>query len=158
VTNFLKIVYLPLSQYTCGSILTCHTLAPYFAGFNVDACDIYGGTWCPNPQDCSSLKTCVATAIDEAEDDFTETVAYRNYLEAAPPIFDSTDIEACGDARAYFGFDPASQNDVKICNDVKQLRFNRNFAILNNFAKGGNGDSNNGLVELTELTKPAIRK
>jgi hypothetical protein len=135
VTNFLKIVYLPLSQYTCGSILTCHTLAPYFAGFNVDACDIYGGTWCPNPQDCSSLKTCVATAIDEAEDDFTETVAYRN-----------------------FGFDPASQNDVKICNDVKQLRFNRNFAILNNFAKGGNGDSNNGLVELTELTKPAIRK
>jgi hypothetical protein len=92
--------------------------------------------------------------IDEAEANFTATVAYRNYLEAAPTIMDTTDIKECGDARAYFGFDPFFPNDSQICDKVEQLRFTRDFDILNNFANGGN--KNDGIDD--GLMKPAIRK
>jgi hypothetical protein len=149
-----KLTYTRLSpsQYTCKD--GCKKFAPYFSGVNEDACAVYGGKWCPNPQDCTDLKECIAKTITEAEKDMDRTLAYRNYLEGAPTIKVPTSTQECGDARAYFGFDPFFPNDDQICDDVKQLRGSRDFEVLNDFAKGGNGKKGEDL----ELMEPGQRK
>jgi hypothetical protein len=151
--KLISVRFLSPSQFTCKD--TCTKFAPYFSGINEDACSIYGGKWCPSLPDCSFLKVCVANATRDAEtNNMTGTVAYRKYLELSPNISDVMSIEECGNARAYFGFDPFFPNDKQICDDVKQLRLTPDFEILNSFATGGSGtdSSDEGLM------KPATRK
>ena len=38
-----------------------------FGGLDTITCDAYGGTWCPNPQDCSVLVDCIDDYIAEEE-------------------------------------------------------------------------------------------
>jgi hypothetical protein len=61
------------------------------------------------------------------------------YLGMAPRIENSTDIKQFGNTRAYFGFDPSISADRQICDDVKQLKLNEDFAILKTFARGSGG-------------------
>lgn len=110
--------------------MVCQNKAPWFAGISEEACDVYGGTWCPSPTDCSVLQTCIA---DLSEDAKTKNAAYAMYLESAPAIENSADYEQCGAAREYFGFDPDFINDIQICDDIEQLRFSRDFTFLEAF-------------------------
>ena len=109
-----------------------------------EACSVWGGTFCPNPTDCSVLQACIGDLSVEAR---TTSPAYATYLEAAPNITDSTDYEQCAATRMFFGFDPDFINDIQICDDIEQLRFSRDFMFLATFTGQGTDLEPEPLVE-----------
>ncbi|CAB9498733.1 expressed unknown protein [Seminavis robusta] len=121
--------------FQCGKV--CGNPGPYLAGINKEACDAQGGTWCPTPVNCNVLKTCVADLISQAGAAADNTPAFLQYLDAAPKIADVTDLQQCGRARAYFGFDELFVNDAQICDDIKQLKYTVDFTFLDEFLKQG---------------------
>mmetsp|Transcript_84099 Transcript_84099/g.126082 ORF Transcript_84099/g.126082 Transcript_84099/m.126082 type:complete len:1454 (+) Transcript_84099:272-4633(+) len=123
-------------NYECS--MTCQNLAPYFSGMSEESCDVYGGTWCPQPTDCSILQTCIANFLMTAQSE-SRLQAFAMYLSAAPRITDPTNSDQCGETREYFGFDPDFINDVQICDDIEQLRFSRDFTFLEEFLGEGEG-------------------
>jgi hypothetical protein len=104
-------------------------MGPYLAGINEGACATFGGTFCPAPADCTTLRNCIKEYFDGAN----KPSAYATYLEASPIITDPTDRVSCGRARDYFGFDDDFINDEQICEDVEQLRNTRDFKLLESF-------------------------
>ena len=114
----------------------CERVGPFFSSLNQQACDVYGGVFCPTT-DCTDLKTCVESYQNEYE----EPLAYADWLKLSPLINDASSSLDCGDARQYFGYDPNFVNDEHICDDVRQLRFSRDFAFLDNFFNQGDDDA-----------------
>ena len=71
--------------------------------------------------------------------------AFAEYLAMSPKIKDTSDSYQCGQARVYFGFDESFINDEAICSDVEQLRFSKDFEVLQEFFKqGDNSDGASG--------------
>jgi hypothetical protein len=119
----------------------------------VETCDVYGGKWCQNPQDCTVLRDCVAGFIELADEERETGIANRTgfvkYLESSPEIIDPLDEFDCGRAREYFGFPDTYTNDQQICEDIGELRNTRNFEILEGFFSGSSGGgSDSGDLEL----------
>ena len=63
----------------------CKRLGPITSGFNEAACDIFQGTWCPQPRDCSKLVNCVNAIMTEVNSTSTQQ-AFLKYLDGAPKI------------------------------------------------------------------------
>jgi hypothetical protein len=63
----------------------CKMLGPVTAGFNGAACDIFHGTWCPTPRDCSALVQCIANAAAKVQFS-TDRKAFFEYLNGAPKV------------------------------------------------------------------------
>lgn len=78
-------------------------VGPALAGLGEASCKFYAGTYCSYPRDCSKLKTCIEDEIAWAGDN--EKAAYKEYLQDAEVIEDTTDEEKCGLVREYFGFE-----------------------------------------------------
>jgi hypothetical protein len=117
--------------------------APYFAGISTESCGVYGGKWCPNPQNCAALQDCVASYIGAA-DAVNETGAYITFLKSSSNITNPTDAFSCGRAREYFGFEAKFPNDDQICEDVNELRNTRDLEILEGFFSASGGPGNGG--------------
>ena len=124
------------SQFDCSA--TCTNYGPYFAGVDDAACRAQGGTFCRNPSDCSVLKTCIDTFVQQhaAQPLFVE------YLKSAPKIMDSSKYDQCGRTRNFFGFDEDFIHDQAICDDVEQLRFSKDFLFLEQFFGGAPAGQN----------------
>lgn len=109
------------NQFSCDDISQCKFKAPVIgASLSKSACDLYGGTFCPNPPDCTELKDCVESYKQSSKNDDGTTKEGRgyflNYLELSPTITDETvnDVNVCGQAREYFGFDATFINDGSV--------------------------------------------
>ena len=63
----------------------CNRLGPVTSGFNEAACDMFQGTWCPSPRDCSKLVNCVNATMIEVNSTNTRK-AFLKYLDGAPKI------------------------------------------------------------------------
>ena len=63
----------------------CKKLGPVTSGFNEAACDIFHGTWCPTPRDCSALVECIANSTAKVEFR-SDRKAFFNYLDKAPKV------------------------------------------------------------------------
>lgn len=85
----------------------CNRLAPLTAGFNEFACDIFHGTWCPIPRNCTKLVECILTTKEEMEGDGNRR-AFFEYLDEAPEVEFSDDPVTCGELRTYFDYDKVS--------------------------------------------------
>ena len=99
----------------------CERLGPLTSGFNEAACDIFHGTWCPNPRSCSGLKTCMMNIKEEVERG-RDRKAFFEYLDGAPSVKDSDDPTKCGDLREYFDYDRDYPDDERICDEVLNLQ------------------------------------
>ena len=77
-----------LSTVVQKSSTDCKMLGPVTSGFNEAACDIFHGTWCPTPRDCSALVNCI-NEITENVRYFTDKRAFLEYLSDAPKVKDS---------------------------------------------------------------------
>ena len=60
----------------------------------IQACEMFGGTFCYHDADCVELKNCVEEMIDEANS--TGLYAFLTFLEAMPAITNGTDAYECG--------------------------------------------------------------
>ena len=133
--------------------MECQNYGPYLSGLSEKACNAHGGTWCPSAdQDCSTLKTCIEQEIAWAETD--SHPAYGRYLSTAPNITDPTDFELCGETREYFGFSALYVNDFEVCEAIEQLRYSRDFEMLDGFF----GETDDGVdgVEVPDLQVPSL--
>ena len=86
------------------------------SGFNKAACDIFHGTWCPNPRSCSSLKNCIKNAKEEVKVS-KDRPAFFEYL-----VKDPDDPTKCGELREYFEYDRDYPDDDRICEEVLDLQ------------------------------------
>lgn len=134
------------NEYKCS--FECKRVGPYFSGMSAEACDAHGGTFCPNPADCSRLKDCLAN--QEVWAGAEQELGFLKYLQTAPKIHDAENVEECGQTREYFGFLSTFMNDDQICEDVEQLRFSDDFAFLNEFLGQGSPDEDDSLLESGE--------
>ena len=90
----------PLKKYSCSKYeqlpdgtsrviqknsADCNRLGPVTSGFNEAACDIFHGTWCPTPRDCSALVECIANATAKVEFS-SDRKAFFEYLNKAPKV------------------------------------------------------------------------
>lgn len=96
------------------------------SGFNQAACDIFQGKWCPSPRDCSQLANCINDEI-EALEAAANRPAFLQYLNDAPKVNvqtfqESTNPTLCGDLREYFEYDREYADDIRICEEVKDLK------------------------------------
>jgi hypothetical protein len=83
------------NAFTCDlGIQKCKNLAPKLAGFSEGSCDVYSGTWCQHPRDCSYLKQCIADEIAWAKEH--KKGAYEEYLVTAPKIEQNDSLDQCG--------------------------------------------------------------
>lgn len=147
--------FLPLPlppQYECS--MTCSNPGPYFSGLSVESCDAYGGTWCPNPTDCSALQSCIAD--DKVWATAEQRAAFVQYLGDAPLITNPRDSDECGKTREYFGYDAFFLNDVQICDDIYQLRYSRDFSFLDDFFAQGSGNNNNNDIMNDNVVVPIV--
>ena len=80
-------------QYNCDTATTCKRMGPYFAGMSTEACNAHGGTWCPQPMDCTTLSNCIKEGIDRHGD---EHPAYQRFLQTAPKLANPLDSTQCG--------------------------------------------------------------
>jgi hypothetical protein len=64
--------------------IECESLGPVTSGFNEAACNVFQGTWCPMPRDCSSLVKCIDKAIGKASR--TGKIVFYEYLNGAPKL------------------------------------------------------------------------
>ena len=101
----------------------CNKPGNAISGFNEAACDVYYGSWCPSPRDCSALVACVEAEIIEVREPRTRR-AFLEYLEEAPKIevADVGDPVKCGELREYFDYDKEYVDDLRICREVKDLQ------------------------------------
>jgi hypothetical protein len=122
-----------------------------------EACETQAGTFCPNT-DCTDLKQCVEDYHRDALEE--NKIAFANYLEGMPggeyltpakcdnatdpaescgepKVWDPENLDQCGQAREYFGFDANFVNDKQICRDINQLRNTRDFEFLEEFFNQG---------------------
>ena len=141
-----------LLQYECS--VECQNLAPYIAGLSEETCDVFGGTWCPNPTDCTILQDCIADLMTTFRDQ-PRLQAFTMYLGAAPNITDPADYDQCGSTREFFGFDAGFINDDQICDDIEQLRFSRDFQFLEDFFGVGSGSSGGSEGPPEDIPPPA---
>jgi hypothetical protein len=159
---YLSFVFVP-PQFTCteddGTTLSdCDKYAPYVAGLNPAACDVYAGTWCPYSQNCTELVECVKDYTDcSAADGDTPSAGFNEYLLSSPNVNDTTSPKQCGELRAYFEFDPLFINDRQVCEDIGQVgtsagRLFDGFSFVG--TKGSKGDDSDDV----ELDEPDIRK
>ena len=73
------------SRVTQKNFTDCKKLGPVTSGFNEAACDIFHGTWCPTPRDCSALVKCIADATAKVEFS-SDRESFKEYLKAAPKV------------------------------------------------------------------------
>ena len=74
-----------MSRVTQKNSTDCKRLGPVTSGFNEAACDIFHGTWCPTPRNCSALVECIA--ISTAKVEFrSDRKAFFKYLDNAPKV------------------------------------------------------------------------
>lgn len=126
----------------------CNVLGPITSGFNEAACDIFHGTWCPSPRNCTHLVNCLKNAAEEVQRS-RDRQAFFEYLDEAPKVKDPDDAEECGDLREYFEYDRDYPDDERICEEVKDLQCFIDFSNLDGFATGTAGPgSEAGLAEL----------
>ncbi|CAB9501422.1 activity domain protein [Seminavis robusta] len=127
--------------YDCA--VECHQFGPLFSGMSVEACEAHGGTFCPEPTDCTELRECLSKEVAWAKDN--DMFAYEKYLNDAPNNFtDTTSAKECGLLRAYFGFDETFINDKQVCRDVEQLKHTRDFAFLDEYFSQGSSEELGG--------------
>lgn len=88
----------------------------------------------PNPVDCSELRKCVNEYKVDTKD---KHPAFFEYLALAPKLEDPTDSKQCGKTREHFGFEETFVNDVQICQNIEQLRFERDFTFSDDFFSQG---------------------
>ena len=137
----------------------CTNYGPYFSGLSTEACDSYGGTWCPNPQNCTRLKACIEDYIERAETTQHKNAAFAAYLESAPTIDDVTNAEQCGRTREYFGYSALYVNDEDICGNIEQFSYSRDLKFIEEFFSGtsaGNGPDDD-LSGPPDLEVPALK-
>ena len=85
--------------------------------------------------------------------------SFFEYLDSAPKLEDPTDSKQCGKTREYFGFEETFVNDLQICEDIEQLKFERDFTFLDDFFNQGaalsdGDDAAPPAVPALELTEP----
>jgi len=139
----------------------CKNPGPILSGLTTESCQVYGGVFCPAPDNCTALQACVEDY--EYWGGNNTRPAYAAYLSEAPAITDPTDRSQCIATREYFGFDGSFINDGQICDDIHQLRFTRDFLFMESFFNvgsepGGATKSNSSTVVVPrlELTEPDI--
>ncbi|KAL9191170.1 hypothetical protein ACHAXT_000876, partial [Thalassiosira profunda] len=135
----------------------CNKLGPITSGFNEAACDVFYGTWCPLPRDCSYLANCIAEAKSVVQRDRNRQ-AFFEYLDEAPEVEDPLrETSKCGDLREYFDYDRDYPDDERICEEVLDLQCFTDFSNLDGFATGTAGaGSTDGLEELAVSTVLAL--
>ena len=77
-------------------------------------------------------------------------------MESAPEINNPYDYNQCGKTKEYFGFKASFVNEKEICNEIKQLKYTRDFDFLAEFfaqGSGGGGGGPNG-ENLPNLIQP----
>jgi hypothetical protein len=122
---------------------------------NPAACNVYAGTWCPNPQDCTELVNCVEDfKITSAENGTDPSQGFNEYLQSSPSVTDPTDPAQCGGLRRYYGFDPLFVNDGQICDDIEQVGLSAG-SLFAGFSFAGSSGSTGDDVTLDE---PDTRK
>ena len=133
---------------------SCTRLAPFTAGFNEAACDIFHGTWCPTPRDCRDLRNCIRDMKNDVETS-GDRLAFYEYLNAAPKIQDegAEDPEECGKLREYFEYDYDFPDDERICKEVEELQCFTDFTNLDGFATGAAGSGSDEQEDLKVITK-----
>ena len=136
----------------------CNNYGPYFSGLSTEACDSYGGTWCPNPQDCTGLKECIAVYVERAKTPEHKNNAFAAYLEISPTIDDVTNAEQCGRAREYFGYSALYVNDNDICGNIEQFSYSRDLKFIEEFFSGTSAGDDKGddLSGPPDLEVPAL--
>ncbi|KAL3768372.1 hypothetical protein ACHAW5_005210 [Stephanodiscus triporus] len=143
------------SRVTQKSSTDCNMLGPVTSGFNKAACDIFHGTWCPTPRDCSALVECIADATAKVEFR-SDRKAFLVYLDGAPKVKpdEREDPTKCAKLREYFDYDPEYPDDDRICTEVRNLQCFTDFANLDGLASGtaGGGDGEVDLASLPEVT------
>jgi hypothetical protein len=127
----------------------CTRLAPFTAGFNEAACDIFHGTFCPTPRDCRELRECIKDLKKEVGIN-GDRLAFFEYLDGAPEILDerANDPEECGKYREYFEYDHDFPDDGRICEEVEELQCFTDFSNLDGFATGAVKDAKDEKLEL----------
>jgi hypothetical protein len=134
----------------------CTNLAPFTAGFNQAACDVFSGTWCPVPRDCRKLRNCVEDLKGKVGTN-GDRQAFFEYLSDAPAIKDESalDPKECGEFREYFEYDRDFPDDDRICEEIADLQCLTDFSNLDGLATGGKGDG--GEEELAVSTKLRVK-
>ncbi|KAL3784268.1 hypothetical protein ACHAW5_005992, partial [Stephanodiscus triporus] len=142
------------SRVTQKNSTDCKKLGPVTSGFNEAACDIFHGTWCPTPRDCSALVDCIADAAAKVEFS-SDRRAFYEYLKAAPKVkpVERNDPTKCAKLREYFDYDPEYPDDDRICAEVRNLQCFTDFANLDGF---GTGTAGGGNVKLDPASLPQV--
>lgn len=109
---------------------------------SLQACEAYGGTFCPNHNPCDDLKSCIETEIAWAKGNNRST--YEAYLNDAPSLNDTESADQCGMTREYFGHQDGFINDLQVCDDIQQMKHSRDFAFLDGFYGQGSGGDDSG--------------
>ncbi|KAL3786294.1 hypothetical protein ACHAW5_001907 [Stephanodiscus triporus] len=133
------------SRVTQKNSTDCNMLGPVTSGFNEAACDIFQGTWCPTPRDCSALVECIADATAKVEFR-SDRKAFLVYLDGAPKVKpdERKDPTKCAKLREYFDYDPEYPDDGRICAEVRNLQCFTDFENLDGFSTGSSGGGQNG--------------
>jgi len=126
------------------------------AGFNEAACDIFAGTWCAAPRDCTILSQCVNDLKQELRTS-RDRQAFFEYLDSAPAVEDVYDVAECGSLREYFEYDRHYPDDERICGEVRDLQCLTDFSNLDGFATGSPGPDG-GSEQLAISTKLRLIK
>jgi hypothetical protein len=84
--NWFRITTSDVSEFVVQkSASDCKRPGPITSGFNEAACDIFQGTWCPNPRSCDALARCIKELTDGVKNNLGRQ-AFFAYLDGAPKI------------------------------------------------------------------------
>ena len=116
VVRFVYVIY--VCSCKMGTILS----RPHYVS-TLTYPDVYYGSWCASPRNCSALVSCVEAEIIKVRESRTRR-AFLEYLEEAPKIevVDVGDPEKCGELREYFDYAKDYVDDLRICREVKDLQ------------------------------------
>ena len=134
---------------------SCKRIGPWWSSFNEDACDVYSGTWCPNPRSCHILQNCVNAEKENVEKKQLQR-AFFEYLQDAPEVEDTDNNQQCGELRQYLQYDKDFPDDRRICDELKHIQCRNDFIDLDERTGGASGAS--AEVELVVNTNLLTRK
>jgi hypothetical protein len=113
------------NAFTCDlGIQKCKNLAPQLAGFSEGSCNVYSGTWCQHPRDCTYLKQCIADEITWAKKN--KKGAYEEYLATAPKIEQNDSLDQCGGRKEQ---EKGYPTDKVLCFDTHANVLNSSFHL-----------------------------
>lgn len=117
------------NEAACGTFCICEFVLTKWAQLShghimslLTYPDVYYGSWCASPRNCSALVSCVEAEIIKVRESRTRR-AFLEYLEEAPKIevVDVGDPEKCGELREYFDYAKDYVDDLRI-REVKDLQ------------------------------------